>query len=311
VVTVLFAWMTKLSIVMDVQTDMLRSQPYLGSRIVRATAALTAFAAGTLAICDGAAAQGRLEAQYTLTLAGLTFGSGTWQVEVRDDQYNATVNGTIGGVLQVLTSGGASTVARGTVSRGHLTGTGYASTVTYGKRQDEVRMSMSNGTVKEFVAEPPSWPSFERVPLTEAHRRNIIDPMTASLIPVSGNGDIFVPEACPRKLSIFDGRMRYDLSLTFKRLEKVRSEKGYQGNVVVCSVYFTPVAGHIPTRSTIRYLISLRDMEVSLAPIAGTRLMVPYRVTIPTPFGLGIMQATQFMSVPLPARAATMGGKSQ
>ena len=53
----------------------------------------------------------------------------------------------------------------------------------------------------------------------------------------------------------------------------------------------------------IKYLIALRDMEVWLAPIAGTRLMVPYRVTIPTALGLGTMQATQFISVPQPARA--------
>jgi hypothetical protein len=36
---------------------------------------------------------------------------------------------------------------------------------------------------------------------------------------------------------------------------------------------------------------------VSLAPIAGTRLMVPYRASLPTPIGLGVLQATQFVSV--------------
>jgi hypothetical protein len=52
-------------------------------------------------------------------------------------------------------------------------------------------------------------------------------------------------------------------------------------------------------------------MEVWLAPIAGTRLMVPYRVTVPTPFGLGVMQASQFISAPQPSRAATTGSKPQ
>src|SRR5437660_10285713 len=101
--------------------------------------------------------------------------------------------------------------------------------------------------------------------------------MSASIMPVPGNGDTFVPEACPRKLAIFDGRMRYDLMLTFKRLDRVQSEKGYQGTVVVCSLYFSPVAGHVPERAMIKYLVNMRDIEVSLAPIACTRLMVPYR----------------------------------
>jgi hypothetical protein len=68
--------------------------------------------------------------------------------------------------------------------------------------------------------------------------------------------------------------------------------------VVVCAVYFVPIAGHVPERSTIKYLIEQRDMEMWLAPIAGTRLMVPYRASIPTPIGLGVLQATQFVSIP-------------
>ena len=58
----------------------------------------------------------------------------------------------------------------------------------------------------------------------------------------------------------------------------VKPEKGYAGPVVVCAVYFLqPVAGYIPARAAIRYLAGLRDIEVWLAPIAGTRVLVPYR----------------------------------
>jgi hypothetical protein len=44
-------------------------------------------------------------------------------------------------------------------------------------------------------------------------------------------------------------------------------------------------------------------MEMWLAPIAGTRDGT-YRVSVPTPLGVGVMQATQFVSVPQPGRAA-------
>jgi len=44
-------------------------------------------------------------------------------------------------------------------------------------------------------------------------------------------------------------------------------------------------------------------MELWLAPIAGTRVMVPFRVSVPTPIGLGVMQATQFLSVAQPGNA--------
>jgi hypothetical protein len=125
---------------------------------------------------------------------------------------------------------------------------------------------------------------------------------------VPGNGSTFVPQACDRKIAVFDGRMRYDLQLVYKRLDKVKSEKGYQGNVVVCAIYFAPVAGHVPDRTVIKYMAQMRDTEAWLAPIAGTRLMVPYRVTVNTPFGQGVLQATQFLSVAQLARQTPTGG---
>jgi len=72
----------------------------------------------------------------------------------------------------------------------------------------------------------------------------------------------------------------------------------------VCAIYFVPIAGYIPGRKAINYLIAQRDMEVWLVPIAGTRFVVPYRLAIPTPLGLGVLEATQFVAIPQPARAS-------
>jgi hypothetical protein len=254
-------------------------------------------------------AQGKLDARYVATLGGVSFGKGAWTIDVRDDQYTAAVSGATVGVLRIFASGQGNSAARGTVSNGQPVASSYSSTIQTDKKYDEVRMVLNGGTVKESLAEPPVIPTPERVPLTDAHRRGVTDPMTASLMRVPGNGDTFSPEACQRKLAIFDGRMRYDLALAFKRLDKVKSEKGYQGTVVVCAVYFSPVAGHVPERPVIKYLVDLRESEVWLAPIAGTRLMVPYRISVPTPFGVGILEATQFISEPYPQRASASGAR--
>ena len=66
--------------------------------------------------------------------------------------------------------------------------------------------------------------------------------MTASLLRVPGNGSLLAPEACQRTLPVFDGRLRYDLALAYKRMDKVKAEKGYAGPVLVCSVDFSPIA---------------------------------------------------------------------
>jgi hypothetical protein len=257
--------------------------------------------------CGGVQAQGKLEARYGATLGGVPLGKGVWTIDVREDQFTAAVSGATGGALKIFASGKGSSAARGTVTGGQPSASTYASSIVTNKKYDEVRMVLAGHNVKDFAVEPPTAPNPDRVPLRDAHRKGVVDPMTASIMKVPGTGDTFVPDACQRKLAIFDGRMRYDLQLAFKRLDKVKSERGYQGTVVVCSVHFEPVAGHVPTRAVIKYLTDLRDIEVWLAPIAGTRLMVPYRIQVPTPLGLGVVEATEFVSVPqLSTRASSL-----
>src|SRR5205085_425778 len=171
----------------------------------------------------------------------------------------AAASGATAGLLRVFASGEGQSAARGTISGGQLVPATYASRIVTGDKSDEVRMVISAGTVKELTANPPTVASPDRVAVTEAHRRGVSDPMTASLVRVPGSGDTLVPQACQRTLSIFDGRMRYDLQLAFKRLDRVSSDRGYQGLAVVCAVSFSPIAGHVPERYAIKYLIQLRD----------------------------------------------------
>lgn len=249
-------------------------------------------------------AQAKLDAHYSVTLAGLPIGHGTWTVDIGENQLSTSASGATAGLLRIFASGQGHSFARGAISGGQLVSSTYFSSISTDKKYDEVRMVISGGTVKEFSAEPPNTPSASRVPLTEAHRRGVSDPMTASLVRIPGNGDTVVPQGCQRTLSVFDGRMRYDLQLAFKRFDTVTSQAGYQGRVVVCAVRFAPLAGHVPDRYAIKYLMEQQDMEMWLAPIAGTRIIAPYRISIPTPVGTGVLEASQFISVPQPGRAS-------
>jgi hypothetical protein len=79
---------------------------------------------------------------------------------------------------------------------------------------------------------------------------------------------------------------------------------------VVCAVYFEPISGYVPSRPAIKYLAALRDAEVWLAPISGTRVLVPFRFSMPTPLGLGVLQATQFVAA-APAPHPSVSAKTQ
>jgi len=269
--------------------------------------AVTAIAATA---ADPALAQGRLDARYAVTLAGVPVGKGAWVIDIAENQFTAAASGATAGLLRVFASGQGSGASRGIIVSGNPVPASFAASITSDKKTEEIRMTLGAGDVKDFAVSPEVPVDPERVPVTEAHFHGVSDPMTGSLIRVPGTGNPLTPQACARTTPIFDGRMRYNLQFAYKRMEQVKADKGYEGPVVVCAVYFTPIAGFIPHRASVKYLAAQRDMEVWLAPVANTRVLVPYRISIPTPIGVGVMQATQFVSVSQP-RAAAVGPKTQ
>jgi len=259
--------------------------------------------AAVVTICllgTGASAQGKLDARYVATLAGVPIGKGAWVIDIGDDQFTAAASGMTSGCCGCLRPARAMPPPAAPCVGDILAPTIFVSTINNDKRVEELRIVLSAGIVKELVVDPPTTPNPERVPLTDAHRRGVTDPMSAALIRVSGSGDPVSPEACRRTLPVFDGRMRFDLQLSFKRIEKVQAQKGYQGPVVVCAVQFVPLAGYVPERPAIKYLMAQQDMEIWLAPIPGTRIVVPYRISLQTPLGQGVLEATQFVAAASP-----------
>ncbi len=280
--------------------------PFAHSRAAAGLGVLFAAVASIVALAGPARAQGRVEATYRATLAGIPIGSGNWIIDIGPKQYAGAATGRASGLVRILVSGEGSSTVRGTIKQGRLIPSVFAANI-HSHDSYQIHMEMSGGNVKTLRNDPPLVESPDRVPLKDVHRHGILDPMTALMITVPGTGEVVSSEACQSKLPIFDGRQRFDLILSFKRMETVESEKGYRGSAVVCSASYVPIAGHRPGRYVIRYLQETREMEIWLAPIAGTRVLIPYRVSVPTLFGNAILQAAQFETeaqLPAPSRAA-------
>jgi hypothetical protein len=261
---------------------------------------------GVLLLLAGAEAraQARLDASYEVSLSGITIGKGNWVIELGDDQYFAAAVGGSSGLLRAVSTGQGSGGSQGRIVKGQLQPASYTVTISSSSKTETIRMALAGGNIKDFSIDPQPPEDPFRIPVTDAHKRGVSDPMTASLVHVPGTGDPVSADACTVTSAVFDGRMRYDLSLEFKRIEAIKVD-GYQGPAAVCAVYFTPVAGYNPERSAIKYLAAQRHMELWLAPIAGTRVLVPYRLTIPTPLGTGKLEATRLISTPLVAHGTT------
>jgi hypothetical protein len=253
---------------------------------------------------QSSAAQGRMDAHYEATLSGIPVGKGTWTIEIGDDTFSASAQGGTAGLLKAFSGGTGAGASQGRVVNGALVANAYTATTTTQKKSETIRMVLANGGVKDFSIEPVPPVDPNRVVVTDAHRKGVLDPMTGSMLRVAGNGELLSPDSCRTAAGIFDGRMRYDLKLDYKRMETVKAEKGYHGPAVVCAVYFTPVAGYIPDRPVIKYLATERRIEIAFVPIAGTRVLVPFRMTIPTPFGPAMLEATSFITTAAPPRVA-------
>jgi hypothetical protein len=118
--------------------------------------------------------------------------------------------------------------------------------------------------------------------------KDVLDPLTAIMALSRSKGD----NPCGRKVSIFDGKQRFDLLLSYRRQLKVAEAvpSGQPEVAVVCAVRYVPIAGHKPHEKS---SISPGDsgIEVAFRPIPSANLVVPYQITIPTLFGSAVLTA--------------------
>ncbi len=236
-------------------------------------------------------AQTRLKAHYSLSMTGVSIGQIVWLAAIGDQRFTTSANGKASGVLSVLVNGEGSVDVRGTIADGRLSPRFFTSKIADDEGNAELRMTFEDGVVKELVAQAPP-PGAGRLPVTDADRRGVTDPLSAMLIPAGD--DALVPSNCNHVLSIFDGRRRYDLTLSYKRTDKVTLERSYSGPVLVCGVVLKPIAGYRADSTLVKYVAGRRDMELWFAPVAGTPVLAPIRVVMPTLVGTLDIQADQF-----------------
>jgi hypothetical protein len=247
---------------------------------------------------DRALAQTRLEASYTITFARIPVGNIVTVLELGASEYAVSATGHAGGVMRSLVSGEAAFAARGTVKDGRAVPASFTSRIAAADENVDVTMVLNDGAVEKLTVVPP--PASDRVPVTEADRRGIVDPLSAFLLPrppAPANGVAgaeLSPDACQRTLPIFDGLQRYDVKLAYKRMDKVAADKGYAGPVVVCSVGYQPIAGYRPSTPLIKYISEGREMEIAFAPIARARMLAPFQVSVMSLLANLVIKADRF-----------------
>src|ERR1700759_4913448 len=110
-----------------------------------ARSALSAAATLVVLASAPAAAQGRLEAQYEATLAGISVGRGTWAIEIGDDSYSAAAQGGTTGLLKSISNGSGTGASQGRVVGGALLPQAYQASTTTSKKSESVHITLLTG----------------------------------------------------------------------------------------------------------------------------------------------------------------------
>lgn len=185
-----------------------------------------------------------------------------------------------------------SAVSSGSIQNGQIAPSAYATSSSNSRETRTVRIGMAAGTVKAVDIKPPFEEQEGRVPLTDAHKRGILDPLSALIMPVAGS-ITDGPTICRRSIPVFDGYTRFNVDLAYTGTRQVQTQ-GYSGPVIVCGARYKPVAGHRPNRRATQFMVDNKDMEVWLAPLSGGKAVVPYRISVRTMVGMTVIEARKF-----------------
>jgi Protein of unknown function (DUF3108) len=250
-----------------------------------------AFGAALLSSLPAPAAT--LHVQYSVSLIGLPIGVAALTGIFGPTSYKLDGNARMTGLASILVSSKGAAAASGAISAGRIIPTTYTTTAANATESRRIRMVMAGGAVKGVEIVPPLDDRPGRVPVTERDKKDVIDPMSALVMPVPANEALVGPAACDRKLPIFDGGMRFDVTLSFVGVRQVKTT-GYAGPVTVCAARYTPIAGYRPDRKATRFMADNRQIETWLAPVQGSHVVLPYRIALMTMIGMTVIEAAEF-----------------
>lgn len=262
---------------------------YLRRVVGRSLAAIVP--AGVLAFPVGAWAE-TVQTRYSISLIGLPFGTASVTGSI-GPTYRIELNAKLTGFASILSASKGAAVSTGAFEGGRIKPATYATTSANSDMSRTVRMTMVNGGVDNTEITPPWDPFPDRVPVTEGDRHNIVDPMSALLMPLPANGDPTGPAACDRTIPVFDGAARFDITMSYIGSRQVKT-KGYAGPVAVCSARYRPITGHRANRAGTKFMADNKQIEAWLAPVGQSHLLVPYRISVMTMIGTVVIEASNF-----------------
>ncbi len=232
-----------------------------------------------------------LRIDYSVSIRGFPVGTARLRSEIAGGRYDTEFSARVSGLARLFSDAEMSARAIGGFSPPRPRPQEYRHIWIEEGETEAVRMRFSGDAATEIELDPPRRRPERYVPVTNEHKADVLDPVSAFLWPVAAGGG---EEICERTLPLIDGKYRFDVELAFagETIFTPRN-KGFSTPAVVCSMRYRAISGHRIDRTGGSFMKEGTEAEVWMAPAAES-LLAPVRVQLESRVGRIVLQATRF-----------------
>ena len=225
-----------------------------------------------------------VHARYALKFNGISVGFIDFNSKVSQQSYTIGGTGEVSLLFGAIKWVGSSNVS-GQIEANTPKPASYSFDWKKKSKGGAITMKYAGGKATDISVVPAPGSGPDVIPLKPEHSAGPLDPMSAIMMLTRTD-----PRApCDRREAVFDGKHRYDIVFSYNRQAHIPAHGGGPSAIgYVCRAMYEPIAGYKNDAHHKAYAAN-RDAEVILRPVPGTRLLIPYSVTIPTSWGTGSM----------------------
>lgn len=241
-------------------------------------------------VVQGTGPASTVQLVWQVYLGGFNLGNVGIKSSFAGNSYSAVSRLKTAGVVNSFYEAVIDATSVGAVNGGGLQPQKYDSNTNNEKTNQKVGLVYSSAGIQLF-SDPPY--NTERFPVTEEQKRGTLDPLSGLVFALSGVSQS-AAKPCGETVRVFDGRRRYDIELNYVGQDKVKTDGGYSGPAVKCTVIYKQLAGFKPNLNKGK---SIPVITTWLAPMESSaggpvkKFMVPVKIMTDTPYGVALAHA--------------------
>lgn len=145
-----------------------------------------------------------VDAHYRITWLGTHIGDFRFKSSIANQRYELRATADVSVFFGAVTWKGTTT-SSGVITAAGPVPSSYSFRYRTGEKQENVEVRFQNRSVRDVSVDPPSRVSARRVPITDTHLRNVVDPLSAVILLSQTYSTRSGEQACSRRIPIFDG----------------------------------------------------------------------------------------------------------